>query len=96
MALALAAEAGRDGSFERRVRGSTRPDVVEFFGGTMGITQQGLKQGWHCMQPYDILYGVNLRDARQREQALADLDRWRPRLAVVQFPCRLWRARSPT
>ena len=78
------------GLWWQRHSGGSRPDIVEFWGGHMEISYQATRQGWYGMQPYDLMYGVDLRDPAERARALDDLDRWQPRLAICEFPCRLW------
>ena len=46
--------------------------------------------GLRVMQPIDIRYGVDLYRRDSRRWLLRSLDRWRPRLALVEFPCTPW------
>ena len=70
--------------------GSDRPDVVEIFGGSAEVSLQFARRGWNVMQPIDLVYGVDLRDSDARENVLQRLRDERPRLAIVEYPCRFW------
>ena len=49
-------------------------------------------KGWglRVLQPIDIRYGVDLRHRGARRWLMQKLDKWNPRLAVVEFPCTFW------
>ena len=70
--------------------GAQRADVIEYFGGYGELSWQATRQGWLGLQPLDSEYGVDLRS--QHGLALAEdcLNQLTPRLAVIEFPCRLW------
>lgn len=70
--------------------GSDRPDVVEIFGGSAEVSLQFARRGWNVMQPVDLVYGVDLREPDARENVLRRLREERPRLAIVEYPCRFW------
>ena len=46
--------------------------------------------GLRVMQPIDIRYGVDLYRRDSRRWLLRMLEKWRPRLALVEFPCTPW------
>ena len=68
-----------------------RHDIVEIFGGTSMISIRAVK-GWglRVLQPIDIRYGIDLRSRAARRWLMQKLDKWNPRLAVVEFPCTFW------
>ena len=66
-------------------------DLVEIFGGTSMISLRASRiWGLKVLQPVDIRYGVDLRKRTSRRWLLRMLEGWRPRLAVVEFPCTPW------
>ena len=42
------------------------------------------------MQPYDIIFGQDLRVREQRRAIMEAIRKYKPRLAVIQFPCAVW------
>ena len=51
------AGAEKVGKFAERLSGSSRVDVVEFFGGHSEVSYRAAKQGWRALQPFDVKYG---------------------------------------
>ena len=88
--LASSQVASGVGKVFESVYGCDRPDVVEIFGGSAEVSLQFARRGWNVMQPVDVLYGVDLRDPQAREDVLKQLRKERPRLAIVEYPCRFW------
>ena len=66
-------------------------DLVEIFGGTSMISIRAV-QGWNLrvLQPVDIRFGTNLRQRSQRRWLMRQLNKWNPRLAIVEMPCTPW------
>ena len=76
---------------KRWPRRSFQFDLVEIFAGSSMVTFRGARyHGMRVLQPIDLKFGYDLRDEKQKRWLLGMLDRYRPRLAVVAFPCRLW------
>ena len=83
--------AGQVGSqLHERMYGSSRPDVVEIFGGCAEVSMQFAKRGWSAMEPCDVVYGDDLRDASVRKALMSRIRSEKPRLAVISYPCRFW------
>jgi len=78
------------GAWIPHMYGTTRPDLWEVFGGHAEISWQGSRAGLLVMQPLDVLWGCDLRDEKQRSEALRLQRTHRPRLVVIQFPCKVW------
>lgn len=74
----------------QKLFGDDRPDVVEIFGGAAEVSFQFSRRGWNVLQPLDLVYGFDLRDPKHREEVRNMLERERPRLAIVEYPCTLW------
>ena len=70
--------------------GSTRPDILEVFGGAAEVSMQFSKYGWSAMQPCDVIYGDDLRCEDTRNQLIDRVRTEKPRLVVIEYPCRLW------
>ena len=72
-------------------RKSFKFDLVEIFGGTSMVSIRAV-HSWNLkvMQPIDIRYGIDLRRRQARRWLMKQLDKWNPRLALVEFPCTLW------
>ena len=71
-------------------RPPSRIDLVEIFGGSCTLTMRCHCWDLRAMQPYDILFGQDLRRREQRRLCRQALRRCRPRLAVIGFPCTKW------
>ena len=66
-------------------------DLIEIFGGSSMISVRATSLwGMKVLQPVDIRYGVDLRKRSCRRWLLRMLDRWNPRLAIVEWPCTPW------
>eukprot|EP00435_Cladocopium_sp_Y103_P026045 s2476_g6.t1 len=66
-------------------------DLIEIFGGTSMVSlRAGSTWCLKTLQPVDIRYGVDLRKRVCRRWLLRMLDKWNPRLAMVEFPCTPW------
>ena len=76
--------------FMTSVYGDTRPDVIEIFGGAAEVSLQFAQRGWNVIQPIDIIHGVDLKDSAVREDICKLIDDKKPRLVIVEYPCRLW------
>ena len=65
--------------------------MVEIFGGSSMVSIRAVRS-WKLkvLQPIDIRYGVDLRQRQARRWLLRQLDKWNPRLALVEFPCTPW------
>lgn len=74
----------------QKLFGDNRPDVVEIFGGAAEVSFQFSRRGWNVLQPLDLVYGFDLRDPKHRDEIRDMLERERPRLAIVEYPCTLW------
>ena len=75
---------------QQRMFGTSRPDVVEVFGGECEVSFRFARAGFFAGQPYDIRYGTDLLDPSERARLLQTLASLRPRLAIVAFPCTVW------
>ena len=66
-------------------------DIVEIFGGTSMVSIRAAHH-WNLkvLQPIDIRVGVDLPQRRERHWLLRKMDKWRPRLALVEYPCTPW------
>ena len=42
------------------------------------------------IQPVDIIHGVDLKDSAARDSVCKLIDHHKPRLVIVEYPCRLW------
>ena len=64
-----------------------RGDLLEVFARTSMISVRAAHY-WNMrvLQPIDVKFGCDLRDAKKRKV----LERYDPRLVVVEFPCRVW------
>ena len=89
MVMSVAATAFA-GNWSQAIYGTTRPDVVELFGGHAEISYQGWKQGWLALQPIDKIYGTDLFEPEQRRGCLEMIEQQQPRLAILEFPCTYW------
>ncbi|CAK0805201.1 unnamed protein product [Prorocentrum cordatum] len=78
--------------FPRRHRRGVDP--LEVFGGERGITIRaaGRARGWNVrgLQPIDKFFGQDFKIQQERRNVLSTIDKWQPRLVVIQLPCRLW------
>ena len=65
--------------------------MVEIFGGTSMVSIRAAHH-WNLkvLQPIDIRVGVDLRQRRERRWLLRQMDKWKPRLALVEYPCTPW------
>ncbi|CAK0791792.1 unnamed protein product, partial [Prorocentrum cordatum] len=70
--------------------------IEKVFGGECGITIRAADRanGWNmrALQPIDKLFGQrpDLKEESPRRDVLKMIDKWRPRLVIVQLPCALW------
>ena len=78
--LVTSAATWAGGAWITHMYGAPRPDAWEVFGGHAEISLQASRAGYLAMQPLDILRGCDLRENRQREEAL--------RLRRVRFTAR--------
>ncbi|CAK0847483.1 unnamed protein product [Prorocentrum cordatum] len=87
--------------YERRMQKSRFPrrqrrgfDIYEIFAGECGIalhaTDRANGWGMRALQPVDKLFGQDLKKQKARKEVLDTIDRWRPRLVIIQLPCTLW------
>ena len=67
-----------------------RPDVMEIFAGQARVSHSFARWGWSTAEPVDINLGSDLRQAEVREQVLEWVDRLKPRLVILSYPCSLW------
>ena len=66
-------------------------DLIEVFGGSSMISIRAVKAwGLKVLQPIDIRYGIDLRARQARRWLRRQLEKWRPRLTVIEFPCTVW------
>ena len=94
---ALAASKWQQKMVMQRLQGGRWPrkhfqfDLVEIFGGTSMVTIRGATL-WKMkvLQPIDIRYGIDLRKRSMRRWLMTTLRRFKPRLAMVEFPCTPW------
>ncbi|CAK0878960.1 unnamed protein product, partial [Prorocentrum cordatum] len=87
--------------YERRMQKSRFPrrqrrgfDIYGIFAGECGIALHAADRanGWgmRALQPVDKLFGQDLKKQKARKEVLDTIDRWRPRLVIIQLPCTLW------
>ncbi|CAK0890229.1 unnamed protein product, partial [Prorocentrum cordatum] len=87
--------------YDKRLNNSKFPrrsrrgfDLFEVFGGECGVAIHAADQasGWRmrALQPVDKLFGQDLKIQKQRQQVLETIDKWKPRLVIIQLPCTLW------
>jgi hypothetical protein len=72
------------------VAADARPDVLEVFGGHSEVSYGFAKWGWWALEPVDINYGDDLRDEGHVHRLLTKIDVLKPRLVMVEYPCRYW------
>ena len=65
-------------------------DVLEIFSGCSIISMRASHWGFKAMQPYDIIFGQDLRVREQRRAVMEAIRKYKPRLVVIQFPCTMW------
>ena len=65
-------------------------DVLEIFSGRSIISMRANHWGLTAMQPYDIIFGQDLRVREQRRAVMETICKYKPRPAVIQFPCAVW------
>ena len=70
--------------------GSGRPDCLAVFGGKAMVSQSFSRWGWQSIEPVDVLYGRDMMNEDDRGELLSWIERCRPRLVIVSYPCRLW------
>lgn len=70
--------------------GDSRPDVIEIFGGHAEVSLQFARKGWNVIQPCDEIYGSDLRDPAERKKLVDFVRNQRPRLLLIEWPCKLW------
>ena len=78
----------------QRMHGTSRPDILEVFGGHAEVSVQAWKHGLLALQPVDIEYGTDLSSPDEREDLIASIRETQPRLVIVEFPCTLWSSLS--
>ena len=82
----------QNSKFPRRSRRGY--DLFEVFGGERGITIHATDRanGWNmrALQPVDKLFGQDLKKESERRDVLKTIDKWQPRLVIIQLPCTLW------
>ena len=65
--------------------------MFEVFAGTSQITVRGVQRyNLTALQPVDIVHGQDLRIASERKKVINAIERFRPRLVIVQWPCTPW------
>ena len=74
----------------QKLHGTSRPDILEIFGGHAEVSLTAARRGWWCMEPVDLQYGADLYDPQQREQILQEVKVKKPRLVLLEFPCKVW------
>ena len=82
------------GAWMERMHGTSRPDVLEVFGGHAEVSVQAWKHGLLALQPVDLEYGADLTRPAEREDLLDSIRETRPRLVIIEFPCTLWSSLS--
>ena len=94
---ALAMSRAARGAVQQKISSSTWPrrtfgyDLIEVFGGTSMISlRAGRNWNLRVLQPIDLRYGVDLRRRACRRWLMKMLDKWNPRLAIVEYPCTPW------
>ena len=65
-------------------------DLLEVFAGSAGTSSYWAEKGKRVSQPWDSLWGMNLRDPTVQQDLYHTIERDRPRLVLVGFPCRYW------
>ena len=70
--------------------GSARPDVLEIFGGQAEVSLQFARRGWNVCEPVDKIYGADLNEPQERDRIKTFIDKLKPRLVIIAFPCTLW------
>ena len=67
-----------------------RPDCLEIFGGRAEVSCSFSQWGWTVLEPVDQLYGTDLSVESNREKVLSWIRKFRPRLVMVEYPCKVW------
>ena len=93
-AASLSAIHGGSGMLSQAVFGTSRPDLLEVFGGDAEVSLRFSRKGWFVLQPQDVIYGNDLRESSERERLLDLIDKQKPRLVIISYPCRYWTALS--
>jgi hypothetical protein len=78
------------GAVAEKVYGSRRADVLEIFDGLSEVSLQFARRGMFALQPEDKMYGSDLGSVDCRAEVTGTIKRERPRLVIVEFPCKLW------
>lgn len=64
--------------------------VIDIFWGAAEVSLQLAQRGLHVIQPIDTIHGVDLKDSTARVSVCKLIDDHKPRLVIVEYPCRLW------
>jgi hypothetical protein len=67
-----------------------RPDCLEIFGGRAEVSYNFSQWGWNVLEPIDQVYGMDLSVEENRGKVLAWIRKYRPRLVLVEYPCKVW------
>ena len=69
---------------------ANRPDCLEIFSGSAEVSYQFSRWGWNTLEPIDQIYGTDLTVEANRERIIHWIEKFRPRLVVVAYPCKVW------
>lgn len=73
-----------------RAASTPRADDLELFGGSAEVPCQSSRWGGSTLEPIDQLYGTDLTVEANRERVKSWIYRSRPRLVLVEYPCKVW------
>ena len=65
-------------------------DFLEVFAGTGIVTNLALSFGLSALQPFDLLYGQDLKDPHAVHQLHQAVDQFKPLLTLIAWPCTSW------
>ena len=69
---------------------ANRPDCLEIFAGKAEVSCQFAQWGWNTMEPIDQIHGTDLSVVENRERVKRWIRKYRPRLVIVSYPCKVW------
>lgn len=65
-------------------------DLMEIFAGRGRVSELAPRFNLRAIQPIDLKYGQNLLDARTRRAILDTVDKLKPLLLIIEWPCTYW------
>ena len=88
--LAVATTSACQSALSASMFGSSRPDLLEVFGGASDVSLQFGRRGWYVLEPSDLVSFDNLGHVGVKERVLEFVQEQKPRLVVVNYPRKLW------